>query len=338
MQIYQPPKAAQSIPVIDIDAAFEGSLDARKQIAWEIHKACRETGFFYIKNHRVPAAMIEGQFAWAKKFFDLPLADKMAIDMKKSRTNAGYEPMGAQKLDSQDAKSEAAPPDLKESFYSGMDLPDDHVLAQAAMRTFGHNQWPDALPEFRTHMNAYWDVMVGLGRHLLPLVALSLDLPEDWFASSFDPPSGTLRLLKYPPHPGSALDNQLGAGAHTDWGTITLLAQDSLGGLEVRNADGEWVEATPIPGTFVINLGDMMSRWTNGLYNSTMHRVKNNRSGQDRYSIPFFFNARPDAVIEAIPGCVSADRPQLFPTCTAIEHLGEMFRRSYGYGLKETAA
>jgi isopenicillin N synthase-like dioxygenase len=338
MLIYQPPKAARTIPVIDINAAFEGNLDDRKKIAWEIHKACRETGFFYIKNHRVPEAMIAGQFKWAKTFFDLPLGDKMAIDMKKSRTTAGYEPMGAQKLDSQDAKAEAAPPDLKESFYCGMDLADDHELAKAGTRTFGHNQWPEELPEFRTHMNAYWQVMTGLGHRVLSLVALSLDLPESWFASYFDPPSATLRLLKYPPHPGDALANQLGAGAHTDWGTITLLAQDSLGGLEVRNANAEWVEASPVPGTFVINLGDMMSRWTNGLYNSTMHRVKNNHSGHDRYSVPFFFNARPDAVIEPIPGCVTADRPQLFPACTALEHLAEMFRRSYGFGLKDNAA
>jgi isopenicillin N synthase-like dioxygenase len=166
---------------------------------------------------------------------------------------------------------------------------------------------------------------------LLALIALSLELPEDWFCAYYDLPVTTLRLLKYPPQPASAAANQLGAGAHTDWGGITLLAQDSSGGLEVRNAAGDWIEATPIPGTLVINLGDLMSRWTNGLYNSNMHRVKNNKSGADRYSIPYFYGPRPDAVIEPMPTCLSADNPPRFATCTAAEHVNEMFRRSYGY-------
>jgi isopenicillin N synthase-like dioxygenase len=275
--------------------------------------------------------LIEAQFAWAKRFFDLPLADKLALDMKKSPTTAGYEPIGRQRLDSQDSAADVAPPDLKESFYCVMELPDDHPLALRLLRGFGHNQWPAALPEFRAQMLVYREAMTVLGNRLLSLLAMSLDLEPDWFTPYFGMPVGTLRLIKYPPQPPAAAANQIGAGAHTDWGGITILAQDDVGGLEVRTAAGNWIEATPLPGTFVINLGDLMARWTNGIYNSNMHRVNNNRSGRDRYSIPFFHGPRPDAVIAPMPGCVDTDRPQHFPICTADEHTREMFQRSYGY-------
>ena len=123
-----------------------------------------------------------------------------------------------------------------------------------------------------------------------------------------------------------------------DWGALTILAQDSLGGLEVRNADGGWVQATPVPGTFIINLGDLMARWTNGIYNANMHRVKNNRSGRDRYSIVSFNSPRPDVAIEPMPGCVTGAFPRTFSTCTAQEHMNEMVRRSYGYSPGQAVA
>ncbi len=332
MIIYTPPKPATSIPVIDLAGSFASDPAARKSIAWDIHRACRETGFFYVSNHRIPQTLIDGQFAMAKRLFDLPMSEKQAIGMKNSPSACGYEPIGGQVLDSQDASSDKAPPDLKESFYIGTELPDDHPLANLRWQSFGHNQWP-RIPGFREQSLALQGALRETGNRILAMLALSLDLPEDWFLPFYDSPSQTLRLLRYPPQPATAADNQLGAGAHTDWGGITLLAQDASGGLEVRNAAGDWIEATPIPGTLVINLGDLMSRWTNGLYNSNMHRVKNNKSGADRYSIPFFYGPRPTAIIEAMSTCVSADKPAKFATCTAAEHVDEMFRRSYGYSL-----
>jgi isopenicillin N synthase-like dioxygenase len=164
------------------------------------------------------------------------------------------------------------------------------------------------------------------------MLALSLDLPENHFVPFYDMPGTTLRLLRYPPHPKAALANQLGAGAHTDWGGVTMLAQDDLGGLEVRNVENEWIQAVPVPGTFIINLGDLMQRWTNGLYRSNMHRVRNNSSTQDRYSIPFFYSPRPDSRIECLPTCTDETNPPQFAPCTAAEHTYEMFRRSYGFG------
>jgi isopenicillin N synthase-like dioxygenase len=330
MLIYQPPKKADQIPVIDLAPSFLEGRDGAKAVAWEIHKAARENGFFYVGNHGVSPALVSGQFAWAKRFFDLPIEAKLSINMKLSPTTAGYEPVGGQQLDSQDAKAKKAPPDLKESFYCGMELPDDHPWAIKNLRAFGHNQWP-LLPGFREQTLTYWDAMRRLADHLMSLMALSLDLPSQWFGSHFDIPGGTLRMIKYPPHPENAEFNQIGAGAHTDWGGITLLAQDDVGGLEVRNAVGDWIAAPPIADTFVVNLGDLMSRWTNGVYNSNMHRVRNNDAGRDRYSIPFFYTARPDAIIEPIPGCVTDEFPRRFETCTAYEHTQEMFKRSYGF-------
>jgi isopenicillin N synthase-like dioxygenase len=322
MIVYTPPRVAKRIPVVDF---------ASNDVPAQIHKACREIGFFYVANHGVPQALIDAQFEQARRFYALPLEQKLAIHMKNSPTTAGYEPIGGQILDSQDADSEKAPPDLKESFYCAMELADDHPWAKKRIRGFGHNQWPAALPGFKEQMLAYHAAMRALGDRVLSMIALSLELPAGYFAAYYDWPGTTLRLLRYPPHPKAALANQLGAGAHTDWGGITLLAQDELGGLEVRNVEDEWVQAAPVPGTFVVNLGDLMQRWTNGLYRSNMHRVRNNSSTRDRYSIPFFYSPRPDSRIECLPTCTDAAHPPQYATCTASEHTYEMFQRSYGY-------
>jgi isopenicillin N synthase-like dioxygenase len=340
MHLYSPPKAVTSIPVIDIGPSFSGDDAAFNAVASAIHRACRETGFFYVSNHGVPASLIEKQFVQSKAFFALPLTEKMALDLKNSPSAVGYSPIKGQKLDSQDANAEASPGDLKESFVCGPDFPDDHPYVRARYRSYGHNQWPQALPELRDQSLAYLLAMRSLADHILTLLAASLELPTDWFAPHFAQGVNSLRMLKYPPQPEVSESNQLGAGAHTDWGGVTLLAQDGIGGLEVRNVDGDWIVATPIAGTLVVNLGDLMARWTNGIYNSTMHRVKNNATDRDRYSIATFYGPDPLAVIEPIPTCLDADHPRRFETCTADEHMSEMFRRSYGFapGAAQTAA
>jgi isopenicillin N synthase-like dioxygenase len=321
MIVYTPPASAKTIPVVDL---------LGEDVPGEIHKACRETGFFYVANHGVPQALIDAQFEFARRFFALPAERKLALHMKNSASTAGYEPIGGQILDSQDAASEKAPPDLKESFYLAMELPDEHPWARKKIRGFGHNQWPD-LPGFKQQMLAYQAAVRALGDRVLAMIALSLELPADFFVPYYDMPGTTLRLLRYPPHPRAAAANQLGAGAHTDWGGITLLVQDALGGLEVRNVEGEWIQASPLAGTFVVNLGDLMQRWTNGAYRSNMHRVKNNSSTQDRFSIPFFYSPRPDSRIQCMPTCTDTAHPPKYPPCTAAEHTYEMFRRSYGF-------
>jgi isopenicillin N synthase-like dioxygenase len=332
MIIYTPPKPADTIPIIDLSGSFSFNLEDRRKVAWDLHKACRETGFFYVINHRIPMHLIEDQFAWAARFFELPPEAKLALDMKKSPSKVGYEPIGAQVLDSQDDTDDEAPFDLKESFQCAVEAGADHPMVKLGMRGFGHNQWPNDLPGFKDHTLAYQAAVRDLGDRVLRLIALSLDLDEQFFEGMYDYPGLGLRMLNYPPQPAGAKANQIGAGAHTDWGGITLLAQDDVGGLEVRNAAGDWIAATPIRGSFVVNLGDLMARWTNGVYTSNLHRVMNNGvRGTQRKSIAFFYSPRPTAIIEPLSTCVGPDRPQQFATCTASEHMNEMFRRSYGY-------
>lgn len=325
MVLYTPPGPATEVPVIDIGPAWSERLEDRQAVAWEIHKACRDIGFFYVSNHGVDPGLVEAQFAWARRFFGLPVEEKLRLHMKQSRSFAGYEPLAGQTLDTD------SPPDLKESYYCGAELPDDHPYVLAGIRGYGGNQWPALLPGFREQMLAYYAAVRALGDKLMALMALSLALPEDYFAAMYAQPSGNVRLIHYPPQPVDAAFNQIGAGAHTDWGGITLLAQDDIGGLEVQNAAGKWIAAPPIPGTFVINLGDLIQRWTNDLYRSNMHRVRNgNAAGRDRYSVPFFFSPDHHARIECLPTCHGAENPPRHPVCTAGEHLMEMFDRTYG--------
>jgi isopenicillin N synthase-like dioxygenase len=211
----------------------------------------------------------------------------------------------------------------------GRNLGPDHPYVKSKVPQHGQNQWPDDLPGFAENLETYFSRMLGLGRHLMSLLALSLSLKEDYFDYAVRQPAALLRLIHYPPHPADAAIGQFGAGAHTDFGGITILAQDDCGGLEVENAAGEWIEANPIPGTFVINLGDMMKRWTNEVYHSAPHRVLNNISGRDRYSIPLFFTPDYLARVECVPTCVPATGKPKYAPCTAGEHIAERFRKSY---------
>lgn len=293
-------------------------------VAADIRAACMAHGFFYVADHGVPEDLVAAQFAWAARFFALPEAEKAALDLHNSPARRGWEGIGAQTLDL------SAQPDRKESFYCGPDYPDDHPYIRAGLTNYGGNQWP-ALPGFREQMTAYMAATTALAERLMRALALSLSLPPDYFDRTMADPMLTLRMIRYPPHPADAAADVFGAGAHTDWGAITILAQDDLGGLEVQAADGSWMPATPIPGTFVVNLGDMIPRWTNGLYRSNMHRVINaNPSGRDRYSIPLFYSPNYHARIEAVPGSVPPGEAPRFAPCTAGEHLSEMYRKTYG--------
>lgn len=305
------------IPVIALDRD-------KAAIAADIGAACESMGFFYATRHGIPDALVAETFALAARFFALPEAAKEEVSLFRSSCRRGWEAVGAQTLDA------GAKPDQKESFYSGIDYPPDHPNVRAGLDCYGANSWPAALPGFAPAMEAYTAAMVGLAERVMRLMALSLALPEDHFDATMTEPMVTLRLVRYPPHPADAPADLFGAGAHTDWGAITLLAQDASGGLEVRGPDGGWIPATPIPGSFVVNLGDMIPRWTNGRYTSTLHRVINRVSPGDRYSVPFFYSPNFHARISAVPTCVSAENPDRFTPCTAGEHMAEMYRKSYG--------
>jgi isopenicillin N synthase-like dioxygenase len=185
------------------------------------------------------------------------------------------------------------------------------------------------VPGFHAGCTLYQQAMARLGHHLMGLIALGLGLPRPHFEAFLRDPMPVLRLLHYPPQQASVLDGQIGSGAHTDWGGITLLAQDDAGGLQVRdNEAGRWIDARPIEGAFVVNLGDLMQRWTNDCYRSNLHRVVNAVSGRDRHSIAYFFDIDCHARVEVLAPCVSAERPARHPPISAGDHIVEMYRRT----------
>ncbi|MEO7404292.1 MAG: 2OG-Fe(II) oxygenase family protein, partial [Burkholderiales bacterium] len=265
-------------------------------------------------------------FRGSRVFFEQPEALKERVFHKQSKSLAGWEPLCAQSLD------QVSAPDLKESYYCSFDLPDDHPYVAAGMRSWGANQWPADLPGFRAAMLDYLSAVTALSLEMVSLFATSLDLSARHFDPMFEQSSCHLRLVRYPPHPADAPLDQYGAGTHTDWGAITLLAQDDAGGLQVRNVDDRWIDAEPMPGAFIVNIGDLMARWTNDYYRSSFHRVRNNRAGRDRYSMAFFHAPDPQARIACLPTCASADNPPRYETCTAIEHMMQMVERTYGKG------
>ena len=317
---------AATVPLIDLAEALRPGGTRSTEVAACLREAAQGSGFFYVANHGVPAELVLRQFSMTRAFFDLPFAAKSALALDRSPARRGYEAVGAQQLDA------GARPDLKESFYCGVEHAVDHRYVQKGYQSYGGNQWPPELPALAAQCDLYIAAMRELCERLMQLLALSLELPESYFDALCVEPMLTLRLLRYPPHPADADERSFGAGAHTDWGAITVLAQDDHGGLEVQLPGGEWCAAAPVPGTFVVNLGDMIPRWTHGRYHSNPHRVRNVLSGgQPRYSIPFFFSPDYEARIEPLPSCLAAGQVPRETPCTAGEHLREMYDKTYGF-------
>lgn len=312
-----------TIPVIDLAGALSPGEPRCAEVAAGIRAAAQAAGFFYVTHHGIAQDVIDRQFTWVEQLFDLPAERKEAVATTHSPCSRGYEALGAQTLDA-DAR-----PDLKESFYCGIDYPAQHPYVVRQYHTYGMNQWPEGLPGLAEDSSSYMALMSQLAVRLMQLMALSLDVPEDYFDGMHDSPMVTLRFLRYPPQPANADGKTFGAGAHTDWGAITILAQDSHGGLEVSMPDGSWVPAPPVPGSLVVNLGDMIPRWTNGRYHSNPHRVRNVFSGgKSRHSIPFFYNPDYEALVQPVATCLT-DGVSAFESCTVGEHLRAMHLKTH---------
>jgi isopenicillin N synthase-like dioxygenase len=313
-----------SLPIIDMATYRAGAPAARARLIAEIAAASRELGFFYLVNHGLSEAFLARQLDWGRRFFDQALAEKLELDFRNLPVRRGYEPLAAQTLQAGMA------PDQKEVFSFGRE-PVAHHGPPAPFE--GPNQWPRARPEFdgegfRVQMETYREAMVDLGRELCGLIAASLDLPEDYFAEALAEPSANVRLLHYPPLPPEAPRDLLGCGAHTDWGFITLLLQDDCGGLEIERASGGWIEATPVPGALIVNLGDMVVRMTNGRYASNVHRVLNTAPDRHRYSVATFFNPHADYVVDYAPTCAPERDP--LPPASFADHIHAMVAKTYG--------
>jgi isopenicillin N synthase-like dioxygenase len=324
------PVPLSQIPVIDFAPFLHGSAGQRAAVAGQVGDACRNIGFFYIINHGVAEILVNAAFAEAKRFFAQPPEKKAEVAIEHSACHRGYFSTGGENLDP--AKQKTAG-DLKEGYKIGRDLGPEHPLVSAGTPLHGPNQWPD-LPGWRETMTAYYDAMTALGREMLHAFALALGIPEQNFDGWLTAPMTTLGPLHYPPQRGHITEAQLGAGAHTDYGCLTLLAQDDAGGLQVRNGAGQWLDAPPLPGSFVVNIGDMMERWTNGVFTSTLHRVINT-SGRERYSLPFFFDPDFYTPVTCLDTCVGEGAK--FPPTTAGQHLLDKINASFTYHAEKTA-
>ena len=276
------------IPVIDWSHFATNPASS----AAEIGRACRDTGFFLLAGHGIDPGLPSRVFAQADAFFDLPPEIKGELSILKSRHNRGWVSEGAEALDETSGRT-----DRKEAFNIGLDLAEDDPRVLAGEPFRGVNVWPD-LPDFRATMLAYFDAAWRLGVDLHRAIARDLELDEDHFAASFDAPMATLRLLRYPPSSGT--DDEIGAGEHTDYGSLTLLMTDGGPGLQVRPRGQDWTDVPHVPGALVVNIGDCLMRWTNDIYVSTPHRVLPPRRW--RRSVAFFLDPNPEARIAALPG------------------------------------
>jgi isopenicillin N synthase-like dioxygenase len=310
-----------AIPVIDIAQLINGSLAQARRVANALGRACRDVGFFYISGHGVPPALIARVFETSAAFFGGPASIREAATFSGPGGNRGYIRLGGEALDP------SKPADVKEAFNIGLELaPDDpELLARAPFRAA--NLWPD-MPDFRDTMLDYYHRLWRLGRDLHRGFAIDLELEPDFFESRLDRPNATLRLLHYPKVAKPPSDGQLGAGAHTDYGNVTLLATDAVGGLMVQDRSGRWLDAPVIPGTFVCNIGDCLMRWSNDVYVSTPHKVVS-PSGADRYSVAFFLDPNPDAVIACLPTCINPERPAKYAPITGADFLRSRLEPTY---------
>lgn len=313
--------SAVAVPVIDISGLRSPDPADGADVAEALGRACEDVGFLSVVGHGVPEPVIDGAFAAARRFFASPPEVKRFASLTDGVLNRGYDGIGSQQLD-----PTSPAPDVKEVFDIGLDLPWDHPLVVAGTPMHGPNSWPD-LDGFREPVEAFYAACRALTERLLAGMALSLGLEEGAFAPFHRTPIATMRLLRYPPALPDQLDGQLGAGAHTDWGAITVLSQDDAGGLEVQLADGCWVPVPPRRDAFVVNVGDLLARWTNDRYRSTRHRVVN-PVDRERYSAVFFMDLDHYARIEVLPSCVPPGEAPRYEPTTAGEHLFMKFQES----------
>ena len=307
----------REIPVIDLEPLRRGDEEGLRQVASEIGAACRRVGFFYVVNHGVQPGLIADVFAKSRAFFAQPVAQKLELSMDAIGGNRGYSGFMREALDPAHGR------DKKEAFNIGIELAPDDAGLRAGEPFRALNGWP-RLAGFRDTMLGYFDACLWLGGEIHRAFACDLGLAPDFFVDKLDRPLATLRLLRYPQEPAG----EIGAGAHTDYGNITLLATDGVGGLEVRSRDGEWLAAPAISGAFVVNIGDCLMRWTNDVYVSTPHRVVSRGQGE-RYSIAFFLDPNPFARVEAIPSCVAAGAAPKYPPILAHDYLRSRFEATY---------
>ncbi|MGE0373143.1 MAG: isopenicillin N synthase family dioxygenase [Gammaproteobacteria bacterium] len=302
--------AAPTIPVLDVGGYLRGIPGELDRLAGELRFALEHIGFFFTINHGVPADLITRTFAETARFHALPKSEKQKVAI--NAAHVGF-------MDNEGELPRTSPyytgtlkPDVGEAFFIKRERAPEPLAAR--------NQWPDGLPGFRETLVEYFEASEGFFRRMLPVFAVALELPRDYFQAAFGryQALSVLRVAHFPPDPLEA--DQFNVGPHTDSSFATLLATTQVPGLELLDRDGRWFPAPPIPGSILFNSGDMLTRWTNGRFLSTPHRVIN-RSGRDRYSIPLFVHPNPDFEIACLPTCTGLDNPPRHPPITSGAYL-----------------
>ncbi|PYI02809.1 Clavaminate synthase-like protein [Aspergillus sclerotiicarbonarius CBS 121057] len=335
------PGEFDQIPIIDLSTLRSPLLKERQQLAREIFNTCTQVGFFYIKNHGIAEDLIASLHEMAHRFFTLSDKQKLDYYIGKSKKYRGFMPLYSEQptgTDLDTPKSDPSPGAFSESFDIGYEIAADSqrtqndVLPPDTYGLYGDNQWPgEDVPGFREVYLRYFAEALTLCRALIRIFALALDLPEDFFDPMVTYPGATSRMLHYPPQP-VANEVRIGLGEHTDYECFTILSQDQVPALQVLNARQEWILAPPIPGTLVVNISDCLSIWTNKLFKSTIHRVTN-LTGQERYTIPFFFGVDYDTTVSVLPSCISEDRPACKQPFKAGQWVRHQLTTAYvGYG------
>jgi len=311
----------EQIPVIDI-AGLASDQDAeRRDVAAQMREAAERIGFFYVRNHGVPQDLVDRVFAASRAFFALPAEIKARATI--NEIHRGWLAVGQAKMYA------GARIDLKESFLWGLELPADDPDVRAGKKLMGPNNWPDFMPEMRAALSRYYDEILACGHRLLRGFAISLDRDADFFGPHFRKPLARGSLVYYPPQPADLGEQQFGVAPHTDYGGLTLLSQDMTGGLQVLDKGGEWVTAHPIPGTLVINVGDLMARWTNNRFSSNAHRVINT-SGRERYSVAVFFDPSYDTTIDP-RDLLDDPSTAKYPATTCGDYIVGRFDKAFKY-------
>lgn len=312
------------IPILDISPLFApGSSAARAATVARLRDSLERIGFTYLAGHGISPELVERVRDLSRRFHALPLEEKMAIRI--NGFHRGYMPFSTSTIVTSTVAN-VTRPNQSESLMFMHEV--DESSPQYGEPLQGPNQWPAALPELQVAVNQYMQEMTGLGRVMAGGLAEALDLPRDWFDPHFRDPTLFLRLLHYPEQKDE--EALFGSAPHTDYGFITVLAQDDVGGLEVRNRHGEWIAAPPVEGTFVMNVGDILARWANGRFVSTPHRVKN-LSKRDRYSQPFFFDPSMESVIACPEQVLREGEARKHPPVRYGDYLLERLNKNYDY-------
>ncbi len=317
------------IPTVNLAPFLNGTAAEQQAIARDVDEICRTLGFLVIEEHGIAQDVIDDAWTSARAFFDLPIEQKMRSTPPYMGCPRGYFPFESEAL----AKSLGVdtPPDVKESLSIGpLRGPDREISEKEYEFHYGENNWPTEPPELQDAFTTYMLAMESLGNNILSLFAAALSLPHDYFAESHSDPMCALRCLNYPAVDKPLLPNQRGAGEHADYGSLTILKSDpNVSGLEVRLPSGEWVAAPLVKDGFIVNIGDMMARWTNDRWVSTLHRVVQPDGQSDgvqrRQSMAYFYNTNFDAAIDCIPSCLGAGEAPKYETVYSGPYLKSRF-------------